>query len=208
MTNGTGKHVRGMVFMVCVLAVFACESWQQVKEKAGKTPVASQRSAPTVIMDTVVGTCRGAFEAVQTPLVDLNIQRDEIPAKLAQLQPRPYSLRNDLCCEVIIDEIAQLDALLGPDVDALPWRTASSDSYVDKGAVLAQQQAIGLVAGQVDILPYRGMVRKLSGAERHARAVAAAYHAGQVRRAFYKGLGVAYGCFLPQIATEAKTKPK
>ena len=44
------------------------------------------------------------------------------------------------------------------------------------------------------VVPFRGWVRKLSGAERYSRQVAAAIAAGTVRRAFFKGLGQAQGC--------------
>jgi hypothetical protein len=40
-------------------------------------------------------------------------------------------------------------------------------------------------------------VRKLSGAERYERKVAAAIAAGSVRRAYLKGLGQAAGCAAP-----------
>ncbi len=38
-------------------------------------------------------------------------------------------------------------------------------------------------------MPFRGWIRRLSGAERHARDVAAAIAAGTARRAFLKGVG-------------------
>lgn len=47
------------------------------------------------------------------------------------------------------------------------------------------------------IVPFRGWVRKLSGAERYAKEVAAAITAGTIRRAYLKGLGQAAGCAAP-----------
>jgi hypothetical protein len=46
-------------------------------------------------------------------------------------------------------------------------------------------------------VPFRGWVRKLSGAERYSKEVAAAIAAGTVRRAYLKGLGEAKGCAAP-----------
>jgi hypothetical protein len=43
-------------------------------------------------------------------------------------------------------------------------------------------------------VPFRGWVRKLSGAERYSRQVAAAIAAGAARRAFLKGLAQGKGC--------------
>src|SRR6266480_371568 len=44
------------------------------------------------------------------------------------------------------------------------------------------------------VVPFRGWVRKLSGAERYSKQVAAAIAAGTARRAFLKGLGVSKEC--------------
>jgi hypothetical protein len=66
--------------------------------------------------------------------------------------------------------------------------------YVQKGSAAVQQQSSEMVKGQVDIIPYRGWVRKLSGAERHAKKVDQAYQAGKLRRAYLKGLGLVMGC--------------
>ena len=44
------------------------------------------------------------------------------------------------------------------------------------------------------VVPFRSWVRKLTGAEKHSKHVAAAIAAGTVRRAFLKGLRVARGC--------------
>lgn len=44
------------------------------------------------------------------------------------------------------------------------------------------------------MIPFRGWVRKLSGAERHSRKVEAAIAAGTVRRAFLKGVAITKDC--------------
>jgi len=173
-----------------------------------QTPITSKRPVGELMLDTIVGACKETFKAAQTPFVDLGIKRQKIPKKLEEIQPAPYALREQICCESIPDEIAQLDAILGQDVDALPWQRGESDSYADKGSRLVQQQAAGFMEGQVNVLPYRGVVRKLSGAEKHARKTAAAIHAGNLRRAFYKGLGVAYGCFPAPSAQKAAPTEK
>ena len=47
------------------------------------------------------------------------------------------------------------------------------------------------------VVPFRGWVRKLSGADRYSREVAAAIAAGTIRRGFLKGLGAAAACSPP-----------
>jgi hypothetical protein len=60
----------------------------------------------------------------------------------------------------------------------------------------------GTSSSRLRLLPsaphvFRGWVRKLSGAERYSKQVAAAIAAGSIRRAFLKGLGQAAACPVP-----------
>jgi hypothetical protein len=48
-----------------------------------------------------------------------------------------------------------------------------------------------------DLIPMRGWVRKLSGAEKHDKLVQSAMASGAIRRAYLKGLGEARGCDPP-----------
>jgi hypothetical protein len=58
------------------------------------------------------------------------------------------------------------------------------------------------------LLPFRSWIRRLTGANKHAKAVIAAISAGAVRRAYLKGLGQAQGCGHPAApALPALTPP-
>ena len=48
-----------------------------------------------------------------------------------------------------------------------------------------------------DVIPFRGIVRQVTGAARHDEYVQAAILAGTARRAYLKGLGEARGCKPP-----------
>jgi hypothetical protein len=54
------------------------------------------------------------------------------------------------------------------------------------------------------VIPFRGWIRKLDGAERHSKEVAAAIAAGSVRRAFLKGVGQTLGCAAPAAPLQAQ----
>ena len=57
---------------------------------------------------------------------------------------------------------------------------------------------IGAVRNTTEgVIPFRGWVRKLTGAERYSRKVSAAIAAGAIRRAYLTGLGQAAGCEAP-----------
>jgi hypothetical protein len=148
------------------------------------------------------------LEAATTPLSDLNIVRAEIPPTLLAALRAPYARPADATCEGIAAEIRALDTVLGADLDTpvtpinpnlIPH---SFDAMVQQGAEFATEAAMGAAVGAVrgaaaGIVPYRSWVRKLSGAERYSRDVAAAIAAGGVRRSYLKGFGQASGCGMP-----------
>ena len=127
--------------------------------------------------------------AVTTPLSDLNLVNAPIPEALSRAQKAPYGAPADPSCTGLAAEIRALDGDLGPDLDAPP--SEANPGLIERGgsaiAGAVQKTAEGVV-------PFRGWVRKLTGAERYTRQVAAAIAAGTVRRAYLKGLSQAKGC--------------
>lgn len=163
------------------------------------------KPASSVIGDTVKGSFWGAVGAVQSPLEDIGLKRQPIPEKLEMVLQNPYAKTIPMNCPKVSSELLVLNQLLGPDMGIAVGDTPSMlgipmpswqnrAQYVQKGADLAQQQAADTVRGQVDIIPYRNWVRKLTGAERHAKKVEQAYEAGRLRRAYLKGLALVLGC--------------
>ena len=59
----------------------------------------------------------GVGDAVQAPLEDLNLKREEIPEVLLQARGAPYAVTGLGRCAAIGAEIARLDEALGPDID-------------------------------------------------------------------------------------------
>jgi len=119
-------------------------------------------------------------------LNDLNLLRADIPAVLQAAQKAPYALPRSARREALAADVQALDGVLGADLDtAAP---ASDPGLIERGAADALR---GAAEG---VVPFRGWVRKLSGAERCERNVAAAIAAGTVRRAHLKGLAQAGGC--------------
>lgn len=149
--------------------------------------------------DTVsrVGTAAAA------PLSDLGIKKVDIPAVLASAKEQPYQLPAAHGCAAIALEIRRLDEALGPDLDVPdPEEEASR---MDKANKLANDQVVGAVQRTAEgLVPFRGWVRKLSGAERYSSQVSESVMAGSVRRAFLKGVAAAQGCKLPAAVQETK----
>jgi len=141
-------------------------------------------------------TVTQAGEVVVTPLNDLNLIRTDIPVPLQAAQKAPYLVPTPAGCAAISAEVQALDAVLGPDLDA-PL-SPTNPSLIERGAGTASGMAVGNLRTTVEgVVPFRGWIRKLSGAERYSRDVAAAIAAGTVRRAFLKGLGASASCEIP-----------
>lgn len=141
-------------------------------------------------------------EAATTPLSDLNLVNAKIPPVLADARKDAYKPPAGVACTAIADEVAQLDAVLGADLDVPP--SPDRPSLIERGGGLVGDTAVGALKGAAEgVIPFRGWVRKLTGAERHSREVAAAIAAGAVRRAYLKGLGQARGCSAPAAPAAA-----
>jgi len=129
--------------------------------------------------------------AVAAPLRDVNLLRTKIPAVLLEALADPYQRPAPSTCARLIALILPINEAMGDDLD-------EPDTDDQSVQVRGRDAALGAVASATsDFIPFRGWVRKLTGAERHDNLVAAAITAGGVRRAYLKGLGEAKGCNPP-----------
>ena len=126
-----------------------------------------------------------AKDVAATPVTDLNLRKGEIPPVLTAAVQQAYSLRGLGNCQQLASAIGELDAVLGDDVD-LPQTGERRIS----GGRLAQS-----VVGS--FIPFRGVIREMSGASNRDRELQSAVLAGVARRAFLKGTGQARGCRYP-----------
>lgn len=134
--------------------------------------------------------------AVTAPLEDLNIKQADIPDVLLRAVADPYDVKDLPRCEAIAAEIGKLDAALGPDLDEA--RPPDTRTRTQKVAAEAKAAAVAGVRGESqDVLPFRGWVRKLTGADHHRKQVEAAVKAGSVRRGYLKGVGMRMNCAPP-----------
>lgn len=154
----------------------------------------------TSVPSNAPGTDQGADsqfkDIATTPLSDLNLVRAKIPKVLLAAQKAPYGMPEARSCAALSEQVKELDDVLGPDLDARP--ATEQAGMVERCAGFVGEAAVDAARGAAaGILPFRSWIRKLSGAERHSREVAAAIAAGIVRRAYLKGLGQAGACQPP-----------
>lgn len=159
-------------------------------------------AAPAGAASKPAGTAASSDKASQvtqaavTPLSDLNLVRADIPAALLVAVKAPYAAPAQKTCPAITADVQALDAALGADLDTPA--TASNPSLIERGTGAAGNAAVGALRGAAEgVIPFRGWVRKLSGAEKYSREVAAAIAAGTIRRAYLKGVGQSMGCTAP-----------
>lgn len=144
---------------------------------------------------------RGSVEgAATTPLRDLNLMRVDIPEILLKALDDPYERPpRGAKCSTLIALVRPLNDALGPDIDTIP---GDDERWTGKSKSAALGVAGDLAGGAI---PFRGVVRKLSGAESHDKLVLAAIIAGHTRRAYLKGLGETKGCGPPATPTHERT---
>ncbi len=131
--------------------------------------------------------------AATTPLADLNVTREDVPGVLLAALKNPYQLPAIQNCVALSLEIRELDEVLGADLDA--QASPADPSLARRASSLVQDQAVGALQRTAEgLIPFRGWVRKLSGAERHSKYVLASIAAGSARRAFLKGYAASEHC--------------
>lgn len=141
-------------------------------------------------------------DAVTSPLNDLNLVHGTIPSILKDAQKQPYALPVDRSCDALAADIRALDEVLGADLDTPA--AAGKPSLIERGSSAASNAAAGALKGAAEgVVPFRGWIRKLSGAERYSRDAAAAIAAGTIRRAYFKGIRAGGNCSPAAVASAA-----
>jgi hypothetical protein len=137
--------------------------------------------------------------AVSAPLRDVNVLQTKVPSILLEAMADPYKRPRPATCAGIAAAILPLNGALGADLDE---PAVDEDDVMERG----KGAALGAMASLTSsAIPFRGWVRKLSGAERHDSFVMAAITAGAVRRAYLKGLGESKGCKPPATPSHVLT---
>ncbi len=143
-----------------------------------------------------IQTRPGFRDAVTAPLDDLNLKKRQVPDLLLRAKAAPYDLNGLDHCEAIAAEVGRLDAVLGPDLEEAPPPDARSRGR--KAASQAHSIAVDVVQDRTrSLLPFRGWIRKLTGANRNQVRFEQAVRAGEVRRGYLKGVGMQKNCRPP-----------
>lgn len=135
--------------------------------------------------EPAAGRTPNAEDVAMTPLTDLNIRKDAVPAALLAALADPYASSDIRKCADVAAALAPLEAALGPDMDVAGRQSERLSAGVVAKSVVAS------------FIPFRGILREVSGAAEHERTFESAIYAGAVRRGFLKGLGQQMKCPYP-----------
>src|ERR1700742_5065310 len=92
--------------------------------------------------DTAKGAAREGVQlqkAVEAPLADLNLVQEKIPVVLEAAVKAPYALPSQSDCAALANEVRELDAALGADLDTPP--TPADPGLVARGSTLVGDTA-------------------------------------------------------------------
>lgn len=140
----------------------------------------AQANPPPPAGDTKMKAAgRKAGEIVSQPVRDVGLMKKDIPPILIKAAEAPYSVRGLNTCRQYGLEIARLNTALGPDFGAAaPISENRAGAFASAGG----QAVIN------SIIPFRGLVREVSGAGPAQRRLNAALDAGYARRGFLRGI--------------------
>ena len=173
-----------MALPIVLLPLAGCSTVGKTTQSAN-TAVQSaivRQDAPGSLDD--VGRAGNLGDALMTPASDLNIRKADIPLVLVMIDD-PYENVPESCGELRV-KVAELDAVLGPDYDV----ESESEGRTKKAGLGLVSSAMG------DLIPFRGLVRQVSGAKKRERNMREAFRVGNVRRGYLKGIAAERDCDL------------
>lgn len=134
----------------------------------------------------VGGTMKKAGDIASQPARDVGIDKSSIPEALGKASEDPYALKGLKTCKQINAAIADLNAVLGAD-----FSTETEKQKENRAGKIAEAGGKTVVNA---LIPFRGLVREISGAAPAERRLNAAIDAGYARRGFLRGVQTSRKC--------------
>lgn len=139
-------------------------------------------------------TLEKAGRIASQPVRDVGISKDPIPDVLQEAVASPYAPPPRYTCPWLDYELARLNQVLGPDFGESPKQ---NEDRAEKIALAGGEMIVN------SLIPFRGLVREISGAAPADRRKTAAINAGLARRGYLRGLVAVYRCATPRASAIA-----
>ncbi|MFT4251599.1 MAG: hypothetical protein QM608_03850 [Caulobacter sp.] len=178
-----------MAILSTALMATACAS--QPSYPAKPAPAASAAKPPPPPAKDSDGDGRPdgwrekSMEIGTQPVRDVGLSKKKIPPVLEEALADPYSLKGLKSCASLTAQIVRLNEVLGPD-----YKTGNEYSE-NRAGKLAEAGGKTLINS---IIPFRSLVREISGAAPADRHLEALGDAGLARRGFLRGVHQKQGC--------------
>lgn len=171
------------VLMVTIMAVgAAAPAWAQADNQTQGQPSAGKPDND----DQLRSIGSGAGRIATQPVKDVGLSRKDIPPVLVAAAINPYGLDGARTCTQIAQSVTALNEVLGPDY--APDGPKTKENRAGKLAEAGGQTIVN------SLIPFRGLVREVSGAASAQRQMNATVDAGLARRGFLRGLHSARRC--------------
>lgn len=144
--------------------------------------LAALAASPALAQDKPQSTTERAGDIAEQPAKDVGAIKTKIPPVLQRAAAAPYSLSGLSKCAGIAAAFDDLGEALGPDF------VRGVDRKKSRKVKVTGDTVAGL------IVPFRGIVREVSGAASAQRELNAAVDAGFARRGFLRGVYQTRGC--------------
>lgn len=128
--------------------------------------------------------------AATTPVRDLNIGVPAVPRQLKLLQ-NPYGTDRSRSCSAIKEELSDLETALASNHSNLNGPNFNHDTRAGYAGEAAHD---AMTAAATSLVPYRGVIRYMSGATRREKEGIAADRRGRQRMGFLVGLAAERRC--------------
>ncbi|KEQ52947.1 hypothetical protein [Sphingobium chlorophenolicum] len=130
-------------------------------------------------------TLKKAGDIATQPARDVGIDKDKIPEVLQNAVEDPYKRPVSRTCKSLQGSLDELNAVLGADF------TVGQKANENRTGKIAEAVGKTIVNS---IIPFRGLVREISGAAPAERRLEAAVTAGIARRGYLRGIAAERGC--------------
>ena len=160
-------------------AAAASAKTETVTTETTATQTPDGKTTETKTVSRTVAIEHKAGDIMSQPARDVGISKLKIPPVLVKARDAPYDLHGLDTCQQLADAVAELSAVIGPDfVVGEAWRENRTGKLAEAGGRAVVNS----------LIPYRGLVREVTGAAPQQRRLDDAVSAGFARRGFLKGV--------------------
>ncbi|WP_419252334.1 hypothetical protein ACN2C6_13220 [Caulobacter sp. ErkDOM-YI] len=180
-----GSGFRYGMFAVVAALTLGGVAQAQAQDKAQVGPGVDKAKDEAAAPGRWDGARKSVLEIGSQPVRDVGVMRRDTPPILEEALADPYTLKGLKTCVQLAGEVRKLNEALGPDYIV---GNEVKESRAGKLAAAGGRTVIN------SIIPFRSLVREITGAAPAERHLNAALDAGLARRGFLRGVHYKQRC--------------